>query len=151
MNKLAAVSTSNKLTFSAILPVHLPEIWATVSDLLRPAVDRSDGRWTIQALFHALYTGGQELWVGYDENKIVLALTTQRVTYPNCSMLAIQFLGGSGYDEWNDDLLAMIETHAKKVGCDGIEAVARFGFWPMFKRHQYVRSHVTYEKIFSEE
>ena len=82
---------------------------------------------------------------------IASAITTQVVNYPNSRILAFQFLGGKGFDEWSDDMLATLEKYAKDCGCNGMEAVGRFGFWPFFKGHDWKKSYCTYQKIFSEE
>ena len=125
---------------------HCTSIWKYVRDLLAPAVERSHGRWTMEYLLAALATGTQNLWVAYDdEGYLRAAMTTQIICYPNNKMLAVQFLGGDGFDEWGDGMLSTIEDYARTCGCDGIESCARFGFWPFFKRRGYDRSYATYE------
>lgn len=126
--------------------------WPSVCDLLEPAVKRSHGRWTMRDLLQTLCTGGQQLWIVRNrEDEIVAALTTQFVQYPSRNMLAIQFLGGEGFDDWNDGFLDVIEHFARDIGCHGIEAPARFGFWPFFKRRGYDKSYCTYECSFTED
>ncbi len=134
----------------SLIPVeHCMTVWKDVRDLLRPAVERSHGRWTMEYMLASLTTGHQNLWVAYDEEGyICAAMTTQIVTYPNNKLLAIQFLGGTDFDGWGNDLLSMAEDYAQAMGCDGVEAVARFGFWPFFKKRAYDRSYVTYEMSF---
>jgi len=146
----AVEKPEHKFVFTVIPPEGCPSVWPIVHDMLLPAVERADGRWTMRHLLGALCLGHQTLWVAYDnQRKIVSALTTQIVSYPNCKMLAFQFLGGMDFDQWSDDMLLLLERYATGAGCDGIEAIARFGFWPMFKRHGYARSYVTYEKLFT--
>ena len=138
-----------KYTFTLIPPAVIPTQWDKVSKLLEPAVEHSHGRWSMPALFDALYTERQQLWLGYtDPDEIKFALTTEIANYPCTKLLAIQFLGGDDYSEWSDDMTAMMERFAKDMGCSGVEAVARFGFWPMFKKRGYKRAYVTYELNF---
>ena len=139
----------HKDVFTLINPARCPDLWGEVYDLLKPAVDRSNGRWTMEHLFAAIYFRQQQLWVGYSkEHAINSVLTTQIVHYPNSKMLALQFLGGTDFNDWSDDRLSVLLRFAKDCGCNGIEAVARFGFWPMLKKHGFERSYVTYEFIF---
>lgn len=102
------------------------------------------------ALLGALCRGDQVLWEVIDQG-VIAALTTQIVNYPHCRMVAIQFLGGTRFDEWSADTLMLIERYAKSNGCRGVEAVGRFGFWPFFKQQGYQRAYCTYQKIFLEE
>lgn len=151
-HKAIAHGKQSNYNFTLVPAQHCASIWGEVSGMLKPAVDRSDGRWTIESLFDSLYTGNQSLWVAYDDEKsITCAMTTQIVGYPNSKMLAIQFLGGADYNDWSDDMLSLVTNYAKDCGCDGIEAVARFGFWPLFKRNGFNRAYVTYEKNFHEQ
>lgn len=127
----------------------VPHEFPRVYDMLKPAVDRSGGRWTMKDLLQALCLGHQNLWiVRDDEGECQSALTVQVVDYPSSRMLAVQFLGGVGFDEWSDGMLEMLENFAYDSGCTGIEAVGRFGFWPFFKRHGYSKAFCTYQKDF---
>ena len=144
-----AIKPTHKDKFTIINPARCPDLWGEIYSLLKPAVDRSHGRWTMEHLFAALYSGQQQLWVGYSqEHEINSVLTTQIVRYPNSKMLALQFLGGTGFDDWSDGRLSVLMNFAKDCECAGIEAVARFGFWPMLKKRGFKRSYVTYELIF---
>ncbi len=126
---------------------HVPMEWGRVYDLLAPAVKRSGGRWTMGDLLSALCTNNQSLWIAYDDERIVGAMTTQIVTYPNKKMLAFPFIGGTEFSEWWDDMWNLMEQVASDCDCDGIEAVARFGFWPFLKTKGIKKSYITYEKF----
>ena len=145
MNTVLQGVKSSSYTISMIQPEYCFRVWKNIRGLLEPAVERSHGRWTMEHLFAALCTGQQTLWVAYIDQVVYGALTTQLVRYPNNSMIACQFLGGSDFDHWGSDMLDMIRRYAKDVGADGIEATARFGFWPFFKSEGFVRSYAVYE------
>jgi hypothetical protein len=129
-----------------VRPDGIPAEWPLIDDLLTPAVERSNGRWSMPALLHSLCLGDHHLWIVREQNKPVAAAATQFVDYPHQRMLSVQFLGGTGFDEWGDQLLDTFERFGRDAGCNGLEAVARFGFWPFFKKHGYARSYCTYEK-----
>jgi len=97
-------------------------------------------------LYESLLAGQQNLWLAYDnEGKISGAATTMIINYPNMKMLAIQFLGGTDFDNWGNDLFTQIEKFAKDCTCEGVEAYGRFGFWPFFQKRKYKRPFITYE------
>lgn len=148
---LELVTKEEKYTFSVVPPVRVPYEWPGVYNLLAPAVERSGGRWTMGDLLVSLCTSVYTLWIGYDSTGIVkAAAATQICSYPRCKMLSIQFLGGSGYDTWCDELLTLFEKYAKDAGCHGVEATARLGFWPLFKRRGYDRSYAVFETTFED-
>lgn len=128
----------------------VPHEWPVVHDLLQKAVNRSHGRWSMEALLRALCVGDYHLWIVKDCGDVVAAGVTQFVDYPHIRMLSIHFLGGTGFENWGDELLVTFERFAKDTGCGGVEAVGRFGFWPFFKRHGYDRSYCTYDTVFED-
>ncbi len=130
---------------------YVPMEWPRIYDLLKPAVDRSNGRWNMQAVLSILCTGGQQLWLVLENEIPVGAMTTQIVEYPRKRLLAIHFLGGKGFDEWGDEILSAAERYAADAGCQGIEIGARFGFWPFLKRRGYRKAYCIYERDFSED
>ena len=50
-----------------IPPDQVSFMWKKVREQLRPAVERSQGRWTLEHLLVSLVTGQQHLWVVWDE------------------------------------------------------------------------------------
>lgn len=142
---LAAVETS-KYRLDLIPPQFCVDLWPQIRDYIRPAVDRSGGRWTMEHILSGLILGQQGLWVVYDQDKIVGALTTEVVTYPAKRMLAIHFLGGENMNEWYWTMSDAMIAHAKQRGCSGIETTARAGFWKWFKDDGFKRSSVFYER-----
>jgi len=138
--------TAPKYRYSLVPLGEVFSVWRYVRNLLAPAVERTNGRWTMEHLCASLCTGGQNLWVAYDEEDYIrAALTTQIVVYPNRKMLTIHYLGGDAFEEWNDDFLSLVESYAKTCGCDGVETLARFGFKNFFKRRGYDQSCAMYE------
>ena len=131
-----------------LVPVEfVPREWAAIHDLLEPAVERSAGRWTMKSLLQSLCVGHLHLWIIRDGSEVVAAATTQFVEYPHRKMLSVQFLGGKGIEDWIDELLIMFERFSRDTQCDGVEAVARFGFWPTMKRNGYSRKYCVYDLI----
>lgn len=116
-------------SFKLVQVEHVPMVWPSIIDMLRPAVETSDGRWNMGSLLSSLCTGNQQLWIAQTvDGRIDAAMTTQIVTYPHARMLAIHFLGGKNYDVWNEDWMNLLKDYADVSNCNGIEAIARKGF-----------------------
>ena len=131
-----------------IPPEQISFMWKKVREQLRPAVKRSQGRWTLEHLLVSLVTGQQHLWVVWDEaGESKGCVTTQIVNYPNSQMLAFQFLGGEDFDGWYPDMLKILEAFALDGGCDGVEGTARFGFWKWLEKDGFDKSYAVYEKV----
>ncbi len=131
-------------------PEFVPAEWPGVYPLLNRAMERSGGRWSMPALLHAMCVADYQLWVVRQDGNLVAAAGTNYAVYPHRRLLAIQFMGGDGFDQWGDDLLSTLERYAQDTGCDGIESVARFGFWPIFKRHGFDKSYCMYDRFFED-
>ncbi len=120
--------------------------WKTVRKLLEPAIKESGGRWQNEYVFAALVTRRQDLWVIVENNaETVAAFTTEIAAYPEKKMVAIHFLGGQGFNEWYPNMLKAVSEFGKQAGCDGIECLARSGFWKWFKQDGWERRSVFYE------
>lgn len=130
---------------------YVPMEWPRVFGLLEPAVDRSGGRWSMGSLLGALCRGERQLWTVIVGDELVAAATTQVVSYPHKCLLSCQFMGGEGFNEWGKDLIATLERYAKDYGCDGFEAIARLGFWPVLKELGYTRDACVYDIMFEDQ
>jgi len=154
MSAVAEIRQSEPLPevkVTAVPPVGCPQMWPLVRSMLEPAVRRSGGRWTMEALYMALCMGHQNLWVAYvdDETRRPLAaMTTMIAEYPNSTMLAVQFLGGEEIQEWFGLMVDTLDRYARDCGCAGVEAVARHGFWPWMKKGGYQKVNTVYERLF---
>tara|TARA_R110000803_G_scaffold167537_5_gene230819 strand:+ start:1091 stop:1561 length:471 start_codon:yes stop_codon:yes gene_type:complete len=125
-------------------------LWKDVRDILAPAVERSGGRWTMEHLYHSVITENQWLWVAFDPQtkKVTGALTTQIIDYPSSKRMAFQFLGGTDFDGWFVPMLGVLESCAKRMGCDGTEGTARMGFKPWLVGADYDMTYAVYDKVF---
>lgn len=134
-------------TVAMIPPDRIREVWGTAKRYLQKAIDCSQGRWTSDYVLASLVLGEQSLWMVTDSNNnFVGAVTSQIAHYPNKKMLAIHFLGGRDFGGWYDYLLDTMTRFAKDMNCDGIEALARQGFWKWFQQDGFVKDSAFYEK-----
>lgn len=128
-------------------------LWEDVTPFLEKAVERSNGRWSLDALKVSCVEQRQELWVifGEEDNKIVGVATTEFVHYPESKRVAIQYLGGADLEDWAWTFLKKAEAWAIDNKCGGIECTARFGFWKWLGKSGWNKAYTVFEKRFNNE
>jgi hypothetical protein len=147
VHEISEANELKKHTISLVPMDHCSKVWNQVRFYFSDAVDRSNGRWSLEHLLASFVSGHYQLWIAYDDEKTINGvLATQVVYYPCKTCLALHFLGGVDFDNWYDDLLKEITIFAKESGCDALEGVARKGFWKWFKNDGFVREATFYEK-----
>jgi len=93
----------------------------------------------------------QHLWIVFDDDKkIIAALTTRFLDYPDKRLLAGQFLGGEKIMQWRDPMLETLERWAKDNNCDGVEMTGRRGFTKVLAPHGWTPEYTVFEKMFEE-
>jgi hypothetical protein len=135
---------------SLIPPAHIESAWPSVEEYLLPAVERSNGRWTMEALKQWALQNEKQVWIVFDDDKTIHCVAvTQNVIYPASRMLSIEFLGGTGLNQWAFKLLDVLNNWAKDSGCNGIEATARIGFWKWLEKDGFDKAYTVFEKRFN--
>ncbi len=122
-------------------------VWKDVRLLLKPAVELSYGRWSLDYILASLVLGEQFLWITLDDdNEVCGVMTCQISFYPLKKMLTLHFMGGTNFDKWFHDAFAEIIKFASENGCDGIECNGRTGFWKQFKQEGFTKTAIFYER-----
>ena len=139
------------MNITLVPPEEVMFAWNRARVHLEPAIERCKGRWTMEHLCAAVATGRSQLWLAFEDNSRVYgALTTEITNYPAKKMLSMHFIGGTDFDEWYGGLLEMITSYARDCGCDGLEGVARFGFWKWLEKDGFEKASIFYEKDISD-
>jgi hypothetical protein len=111
-----------------LVPVtHLHLVLHDTMKLLRPAIERSNGRWTVEDVMATLFAGQSQLWLSVRDGKPEAALVGKIVNYPRMNVYFVHFLGGCGMRKWYR-LLPEIERWAKLHGCSELDMMGRKGF-----------------------
>jgi len=113
--------SSGKLYGVPAVEAHL--YWPTLSEQLKPAVDRSQGRYTLDSVLEAIENRKMQLWFVPAKCSCV----TQITNYPNKQICTLMFCGGHDMDEWVHHL-ETIEDWARSEGCDAMEIYGRKGW-----------------------
>jgi len=127
----------------------IPFIWPRVAELLKPALDRSGGRYNLESQFDRLIDGTDHLWVmtNKSHSEIVAAITFTFWVYPaGLRVLQMMFLGGSGFKSWGDELNRKLTKLAKQNDCECIEHGGRKGWKRATERMGYDLEFVHYRK-----
>jgi hypothetical protein len=141
--------SDEQVTVALVPPLHIQMVWEQVEAFLVPAVEKSNGRWSMDYLYGTLVSGQKHLWVVFDETKSINCVAvTSVVDYPLKKMLSIEFLGGNDIESWVFKLLDVLNRFAWDAGCGGIEATARFGFWKWLEKDGFDKAYTVFEKRF---
>jgi len=130
---------------------YVSAIWDQVEPILGKSLPTAHGRYTMKSILREIVNFEQHLWVVFDDDKkIIAALTTRFVNYPDKRLLAGQFLGGEKIMQWRDSMLETLERWAKDNNCDGVEMTGRKGFTKVLAPHGWTPEYTVFEKMFKE-
>ena len=130
---------------------YVSAIWNQVEPILGKSLLTAHGRYTMKSILREIVNFEQHLWIVFDDDKkIIAALTTRFVNYPDKRLLAGQFLGGEKIMQWRDPMLETLERWAKDNNCDGVEMTGRKGFTKVLAPHGWTPEYTVFEKMFKE-
>ena len=123
------------LTWSLVPPHDVPLVWRAAATILAKAVERDDGRRTLDSIFADLLTDHNQLWLVGD-GKPLGVVVTALLTYPNKKACKVEWLAGERFEEWAH-LIGEIEEWARKQGCYGVEIAGRPGLARVMRKFGY--------------
>lgn len=107
----------------------ISRVWYEVAPILKKAIRYSNGETTVDDVFNLIQKGQQLLWIGFKDNKLFCAGTTEFIHYPRKKALRIiLFATVSGYDfeVWNK-FADLLELFGSDTDCSILEAWTRKG------------------------
>lgn len=108
---------------------HLPLAWPVAAPLLAPAVELSDGRYDLAAVYEKLAQKFALLWlIDDDKDETIAAFVSRIAAYPRKRMLCIEFLGGDRMAEWVSHTDKVLTDFARDAGLEGLEMSGRSGW-----------------------
>lgn len=124
-----------------VLPQTLEAGWEHICELLGPAVERTNGEYSMAVLGQSLMEQRMQLWIAVSEGHIMAALVTEVVDYNGIFVCELRFLGGEDMSKWME-LLTQIEDWALTMGCSRTRAYARAGLAKtLVKQEGYEETH----------
>lgn len=117
--------------------------WELVRPTLEKAESLSDGEYTAQSIIDQFHKGDIQLWIIWDKKRkkeegdkpsiscpqhLATFLTRVDQIESGKKRLWIDFVNGRECATWTRVIVESMRIHARKIGCQSIEAVVRAGF-----------------------
>ena len=103
-----------------------PAVWAEAAPLLQLAVERTQGRISMERVLAEVINRNMQLWIALDTNVVAAALT-RIVKHEQSKVFRVEYVGGTRMCDWQW-YLAELERFGYEHGCDEIEIEGRIGW-----------------------
>ena len=108
-------------------PEDVPYMWEQVAPLLARVSRHTEGEMEPDDYIEPLTHGDMQLWVATEDKKILAALITQIIPYPQKRILRLISLAGEEFNRFKD-CLDMVEAFAINNHCTALEMWGRKGW-----------------------
>tara|TARA_B100000900_G_scaffold401813_1_gene406904 strand:+ start:440 stop:868 length:429 start_codon:yes stop_codon:yes gene_type:complete len=122
-------------------------VWGDVSSLLNKAILTSGGKYHIDDIYENLTKGYYNLWLIVDDKdgeKVIAALTTRIIWYPNRKAMAMDWIGGKRMMEWLPKAMDILTDFAKDCGCSHLEGYGRKAWSKVLKKYNWKPEYIAY-------
>jgi hypothetical protein len=120
------------------IPAPLVErFWPYAEPYIKRALDHTSGEFRPEDIQSFARDSYIQLWLVNEGNRVVGAVTTEIVTYPNRKHCRVITLAGSKAAEWTGLVDTIIADWARSEGCNAVEAFVRKGYVPVLAKHGF--------------
>ena len=122
-------------------------VWADVSGMLNKAIETSKGKYHIDNIYEDLTKGYYNLWLVIDsekDEKVVAAITTRIIEYPNRKAMAMDWVGGRRMTEWLPIVMNRLISFANDCGCSHLEGYGRKAWMKILKKYNWKPEYIAY-------
>ena len=120
-------------------------VWKDVEKVLKKSVATAQGKSETIDVLAGILTDIYVLWVVMDDDdSIVAAFTTRLLVYPQRKALALDFVGGTRMNEWNDQLIDTMRKYANELGCSHLEGYGRRAWGRSLKKYGFYPEYIAY-------
>lgn len=119
--------------------VMVERLWSFAEPYVKRALDHTSGELSPNDLKKACLHQDAQLWLVTHNERVIAAITTEIVCYPQRKHLRIITLAGSHAEDWMEYLEPALRPFAEKLQCQGVEAYVRKGY--VTKLSQYGFKH----------
>ena len=127
------------------IPIDLLDtIWGDALTKLKPAVDQSNGRVSIDDVYHDILSGSSVLWMVRLKDQPVAYYTTRVTSYPGSKAMVLEWIGGSDIREWMTETIVAMRKHAAHNECSHIEFTGREGWTRLLRDTGWKPEYVSY-------
>ena len=122
-------------------------VWGDVSGLLYKAIETSGGKYHIDDIYRNITEGYYNLWLivdNKDGEKVIAALTTRIIWYPNRKAMAMDWIGGKRMMEGLPKAMEILKDYAKDCGCSHLEGYGRKAWAKVLKKYNWEPEYIAY-------
>ena len=122
-------------------------VWADVSGMLNKAIETSEGKYHIDDIYEDLTKGYYNLWLVIDnkrDEKVIAAITTRIIEYPNRKAMAMDWVGGRRMTEWLPIVMNRLISFANDCGCSHLEGYGRKAWMKILKKYNWKPEYIAY-------
>ena len=122
-------------------------VWGDVSSMLNKAIATSGGKYHIDDIYYELTKGYYDLWLivdNKDGEKVIAAITTRIIWYPNRKAMAMDWIGGKRMMEWLPIAMERLTSFAKDCGCSHLEGYGRKAWSKVLKKYNWKPEYIAY-------
>ena len=124
-------------------PEDVPYMWEQVAPLLARVSRHTEGEMEPDDYIEPLTHGDMQLWIATEDKKIIAALITQIIPYPQKKILRLISLAGDEFDKFKG-CLDMVESFATSNHCTALEMWGRKGWKRLLP--EWKDSYIVYTK-----
>tara|TARA_R110000824_G_scaffold8249_2_gene37288 strand:- start:170 stop:586 length:417 start_codon:yes stop_codon:yes gene_type:complete len=110
-----------------ISPEDVAYIWGDVAPMLAKVTRHTEGELEPDDFLEPLTHGIMQLWLVTEEGSVAAVMVTQRITYPQKTILRAIAMSGDDFEKVRG-FQDMIESYAIKTGCSALEMWGRKGW-----------------------
>ena len=113
----------------------------------QPVIQTSKGKYHIDDIYHDLTKGYYNLWLIVDDKngeKVIAALTTRIIWYPNRKAMAMDWVGGKRMMEWLPIAMEKLSSFAKDCECSHLEGYGRKAWMKILKKYNWEPEYIAY-------
>ena len=135
------------LSVVPVLKEHLSLFWADASKVLEKSVATAKGKFKIKDILPRLTDGSMVLWVVIDPEttKVIAAITTRVIEYPQAKSLAMDWIGGTRMKDWLPMAQESISRYAKEHKCKYLEGYGRKGWDRWLRKYGWKLDYIAYK------
>lgn len=116
-------------------------LWHYAEPYIKRALDHANNEFTIGDFQQMCIDRIVQLWLISKDNRVVGAITTEIVIYPQCKHCRVITLAGSNFAEWVELADSTLSEWARNQGCNAIESYVRKGLVPKMEPFGYKHKH----------
>lgn len=120
-------------------------VWKEVARVLEKSVATVKDKAEMIDILDGIFDGTYVLWVVMDEDdSIVAAFTTRLIIYPQRKALALDWVGGTRMNKWNDQMIDTMRNYANELDCSHLEGYGRKGWGRALKKYGFYPEYIAY-------